>query len=84
MLYNDHKAIVVCGNTTDATVKGVLNISLAGTPLESAAKLRITDIWNGGKAKQIKVEDLRKFPVVMKPDKTKRGGVAVLKIEIIK
>ncbi|MDR1336105.1 MAG: hypothetical protein LBK22_04660 [Tannerella sp.] len=82
MLYGDRKAIVVCGNTTDRTVRGVLNISLEGTPLDGAAKLRITDLWNGGKARQVKAEDLRKYPVVMKPDKTKRGGVAVLKIEI--
>ncbi|MDR1675252.1 MAG: hypothetical protein LBR86_02110, partial [Tannerella sp.] len=81
MLYNDRKAIVVCGNTTDRTVKGVLNISLAGTPLENATQLQITDLWNGGKAKRIKAADLQKFPVVMKPDKIKRGGVAVLKIE---
>jgi hypothetical protein len=83
MLYGDRKAIVVCGNTTDRTVKGVLNISLAGTPLENATQLQITDLWNGGKAKRIKAADLQKFPVVMKPDKTKRGGIAVLKIEIV-
>ncbi|MDR1594129.1 MAG: hypothetical protein LBS43_06550 [Prevotellaceae bacterium] len=83
MLYNERKAIVVCGNTTDMTVKGVLNISLAGTPLENAKRLQITDLWNGGKAKRIKAEDLQKYPVVMKPDKTKRGGVAVLKIEVV-
>jgi pullulanase/glycogen debranching enzyme len=81
ILYNERKAIVVCGNTTDITVKGVLNISLAGTPLENAKRLQITDLWNGGKAKHIKAEDLQKYPVVMKPDKTKRGGIAVLKIE---
>jgi hypothetical protein len=83
MLYNDHKAIVVCGNTTDRTVKGALNISLTGTPLENATSLQITDLWNGGKAKRIKADDLQKYPIVMKPDKTKRGGVAVLKIERI-
>jgi hypothetical protein len=83
MLYNERKAIVVCGNTTDMTVKGVLNISLAGTPLENAKRLQITDLWNGGKAKRIKAKDLQKYPVVMKPDKTKRGGVAVLKIEVV-
>ncbi|MDR1602008.1 MAG: hypothetical protein LBS42_06220 [Tannerella sp.] len=84
MLYNDRKAIVVCGNTTDRTVKGIVNISLAGTPLENATQLQITDLWNGGKAKRIKAADLQKFPVVMKPDKTKRGGVAVLKIETVR
>jgi hypothetical protein len=81
MLYDGGKAIVVCGNTTDRTVKGILNISLAGTPLENATELKISDLWNGGKAKRIKADDLQKYPVVMKPDKTKRGGVAVLKIE---
>jgi hypothetical protein len=84
MLYSDNKAIVVCGNKTDKTVKGFLNISLAGTPLESATTLQITDIWNGGKTKRIKTTDLQKYPIVMKPDKTKRGGLAVLKIEVIK
>jgi hypothetical protein len=82
MLYNDSKAIVVCGNTTDKTVKGFLNISLAGTPLENFSELQITDLWNGGKPKRIKAADLQKFPVVMKPDRTKRGGVAVFKIEL--
>jgi hypothetical protein len=84
MLYNDVKAIVICGNTTDKTVKGVLNISLAGTPLEKAEKLQITDLWNSGKTKTVKVSDLQKYPVVMKPDKSKRGGVAVLKIESVR
>jgi hypothetical protein len=51
MLYGDSGAIVVCGNTTDKTVKGFLNISLAGTPLENAPELQITDLWNGGKPK---------------------------------
>jgi hypothetical protein len=83
MLYGDRKAIIICGNTTDRTVKGILNISLAGTPLENAAQLQITDLWNGGKAKRIKAADLQKFPIVMKPDKTKRGGIAALKIELI-
>ncbi|MDR1455573.1 MAG: hypothetical protein LBJ01_07980, partial [Tannerella sp.] len=46
MLYGDRKAIVVCGNTTDRTVRGFLNISLEGTPLEKAEKLRVTDLWN--------------------------------------
>jgi hypothetical protein len=82
MLYGDTKAIVVCGNTTDKTVKGVLNISLAGTPLEKATKLTVTDLWNSGKPKRIKADDLQKFPIVVKPDKTKHGGVAVLKIEV--
>jgi hypothetical protein len=81
MMYNENKAIVICGNTTEGTVKGFLDISLAGTPLENAANLRVTDLWNGGKAKRIKAEDLRKLPVVMKPDRSKRGGVAALKIE---
>ncbi|MDR1339189.1 MAG: hypothetical protein LBK58_03950, partial [Prevotellaceae bacterium] len=82
MLYNDHKTIVVCGNPTDRTVKGILNISLAGTPLENATELQITDLWNGSRAKKIKADDLQKYPIVMKPDKSRRGGVAVLKIEI--
>jgi hypothetical protein len=82
MLYNDSKAIVVCGNTTDKTIKGVLDISLSGTPLENVKQFKITDLWNGGKAKRIKAEDLHRYPVVMKPDKTKRGGIAVLKIEV--
>lgn len=81
MLYGDSEAIVVCGNTTDRTVKGFLNISLAGTPLENVVELQITDLWNGGKPKRIKASDLQQFPVAMKPDRTKRGGVAVLKIE---
>ncbi|MDR1582573.1 MAG: hypothetical protein LBS55_04825 [Prevotellaceae bacterium] len=84
MLYNDNKVIIVCGNTTNKTVKGFLNISLTDTPLEKATKLQVTDLWNGGKAKRIKTNDLQKYPVVIKPDKTKRGGVAVLKIEVIK
>ncbi|MDR0700530.1 MAG: hypothetical protein LBG28_15130 [Tannerella sp.] len=84
MLYNDAIAIVICGNTTDKTVKGFLNISLTGTPLENATQLQITDLWNGGKTKRIKTENLRKFPVIMKPDKTKRGGIAMLKIEIVR
>ncbi|MDR2764769.1 MAG: hypothetical protein LBB90_07020 [Tannerella sp.] len=83
MLYNDAKAIVICGNTTDKTVKGILNISLADTPLKNATELQVTDLWNGGKARRIKVADLHKFPVVMKPDKTRRGGMAVLKIETV-
>jgi hypothetical protein len=83
MLYNDAKAIIVCGNTTDKTLKSILNISLAGTPLENAAELQVTDLWNGGKPKRIKADRLQKFPVTMKPDKTKRGGVAVLKIETV-
>jgi hypothetical protein len=83
MLYNDAKAIVVCGNTTDRTLKGVLNISLSDTPFENATELQVTDLWNGGKPKRIKADNLRKFPVTMKPDKTKRGGMAVLKIEIV-
>jgi hypothetical protein len=83
MLYANHKAIVICGNTTDKTVKGVLDISLKGTPLENAKALQITDLWNGGKAKRIKAKDLQNYPVTMKPDKTHRGGVAVLKIEAV-
>jgi hypothetical protein len=83
MLYNGHKAIVVCGNTSDRTVKGVLNISLAGTPLENATALQITDLWNGSRTKRIKADNLLKYPVVMKPDKSKRGGIAVLKIEAV-
>ena len=81
MLYGDSGAIVVCGNTSDKTVKGFLNISLAGTPLENVPELQITDLWNGGKPKRIKAGDLLKYPVVMKPYRTKRGGLAVLKIE---
>jgi hypothetical protein len=83
MLYASRKAIIICGNTTDTTLKGVLAISLEGTPLENARTLQITDLWNGGKAKRIKAEDLQKYPVAMKPDKTRRGGVAVLKIEVV-
>jgi hypothetical protein len=82
MLYNDTKAIVICGNTTDKIVKGVLNISFVGTPLDKVTKFTVTDLWNGGKPKRINVDDLQTFPVIMRPDKTKRGGVAVLKIEL--
>jgi hypothetical protein len=84
MLYGAHKAIIVCGNTTDQTVKGFLNISFAGTPLENVAEFRITDLWDDGKPRQVKAADLQEFPVVIKPDRTKRGGVAVFKIEIAK
>jgi hypothetical protein len=56
-------------------------ITTVGVPFENATELQVTDLWNGGKTKRIKVDDLRKFPVTMKPGKTKRGGVAVLKIE---
>jgi hypothetical protein len=84
MLYGAHKAIVVCGNTTDQTIKGFLNISLVGTPLENPAEFRITDLWDDGKPRQVKAADLQEFPVVIKPDRTKRGGVAVFKIETVK
>ena len=82
MLYGDKKAIVVCGNPTGKTVKGVLNVSLAGTPLENVKFVMLTDLWNGGKAKRVKVSDMEKIPVTMMPDLTARGGVAVFKIEV--
>jgi hypothetical protein len=82
MLYGDGKALVICGNTTDKEVKGFLNISLEGTPLENEKQLQITDLWNDGKAKRIRPDHLLHYPVRMKPDHTKRGGVAVLKIEV--
>ncbi|MDR1719089.1 MAG: hypothetical protein LBR67_03050 [Dysgonamonadaceae bacterium] len=81
MLFNDNKAIVVCGNNTAQTVRGKLNISLKDTPLEHVAELQITDLWNGGNPKKVKPSDLEHFSVTMKPDKIKRGGLAVFKIE---
>jgi hypothetical protein len=82
LIYGNKKAIVVCGNPTDKTVKGILNVSLADTPLKNAKSVLLTDLWNGGKAKRVKVADLEKIPVILKPDHAARGGLAVFKIEV--
>ena len=83
MLYGDAKAIVVCGNPTDMAIKGTLDISLAGTPLQNAKTLLLTDLWNGKKPIRISASGLKQFTINIKPDRTPRGGLAVYKIEVV-
>ena len=83
MLYGDAKAIIVCGNPTDAAVKGTLEISLADTPLQNAKTLLLTDLWNGKKPVRVSASDLKRLTVNIKPDRTPRGGLAVYKIEVV-
>ena len=83
MIYGDTEAIIVCGNPTNKAVKGVLEIALAGTPLENAKSVLLTDLWNGKSPKRVPVSALKNLQVNMKPDRTPLGGLAVYKIEVI-
>jgi hypothetical protein len=74
-------SIIFFGMTTAAAAQGT-------PPPESPEwakdlRLQVTDLWNGSKPKRMTADRRQKFPVTMKADKTKRGGIAVLKIETV-
>ena len=48
-----------------------------------ARRFSVTDLWNGGAARIVPVEDLRNMTVLVRRDFVPRGGLAVLKIEVV-
>ena len=49
----------------------------------SAKKYRVTDLWNDGRGVIRSADQLKEWSIVIRRDKTPRGGLAVLKIEAL-
>lgn len=80
--WDDHSAILVVANRDreqDAAIKLMLN--LRGTGIEGHEKYAVTDLWEGSGTKAYTKSDLRSFLCTVKRDGTRRGGLAVFKIE---
>ena len=82
ILWNNDKAILVAGNNQSKNVKLTVDISLSQIGMETASRVRITDLWNGGE-KIVDVSKLANFPISIKKDRTPGGGLAVYKIEVV-
>ncbi len=80
--WKDGRAILVAGNSNaERNANLVLQIPLEEIGLAGHANYRITDLWPGGEAKTFREQDLASFACAVSRDKTKGGGLRVLKIE---
>ena len=82
ILWNNKKAILVAGNNLSKDVKLTATLPLNKIGMGGAARLKITDLWNGGE-KIVNAKDLANFTFSIKKDKTAGGGLAVYKIEVV-
>ncbi len=80
--WNERRAIVVVANrdtVRDAHLR--LQIPLAEIGLANHARYRVTTLWPAGPAKAYSAHELAALAIVVPCDKTRGGGLRVLKIE---
>jgi hypothetical protein len=76
-------AIIVLGNrSTTQDAHAVLNVPLDRIGGQTA-RYRVTDLWNGGKARVMTPAQLQKLDVTVKRDLVARGGLGLVKVEAL-
>lgn len=80
--WNGHSAILMAANRNreqDAAIK--LMLDLEGTGVEGHERYVVTDLWSGSGTKTCTAGELKSFACTVKRDGTRRGGLAVFRIE---
>ena len=84
MRWSDGTAIIVAANRskdTDAHLKLQLPLEKLGPTART--KFRVTDLWNDGEAKIYSAAQLADLSLTITRDNTRRGGLAILKVEAL-
>ena len=84
MRWNGGEAIVVLANrNTEADAHLRLKIPLEKLGPIADTEYKVTDLWNGGRQKVYTAKALVDFAYTVKRDKTRRGGLGIIRIERI-
>lgn len=82
MRWNERTGIVIVANrSTEADAHLRLNIPVDKLGPTLNARYAVTDLWNGGPQIILSAQALSDFHSSIRPDKTIRGGLGVIKIE---
>lgn len=80
VLWGEGRAILVAGNRSDRDARVTAELPLKTAGLGGAAKIRVTDLWNGGE-RTITAQEAAAFAFPVKRDKVAGGGLAVFRLE---
>lgn len=75
--------IVLANRDTVRDVRTELDVPLEKFGSGNVAWYKVTDLWNGAKARIVSSDALAKYVYTVKADKTPRGGFGLLKIEAL-
>ena len=74
--------IVVLANRNEhADAHVVLNVPVEHLGPTNGARYAVTDLWNAGPTQVVSSVELSAFPYRIRPDKSARGGIGILKVE---
>ena len=80
------KAIIISANPArDSDVTLSLHINISALGMDAAGGMLLTDLWNGdgNSSKTVTSADLMNLSVFVKRDMSPRGGLSVLKLELL-